>query len=62
MTYRVSGKQAVLGHAPGTTFEADLGEVQEARLLAGGALERVTEQATTAGKPEGTPPEPATEE
>lgn len=36
--YEVSAPSAVLGHGPGESFEADLDPVQEARLLAGGAL------------------------
>jgi len=42
MKYRVSGKQAVFGNAPGTEFEADIPEVQAARLVAGSALEVVS--------------------
>lgn len=45
MTYRVSGIQPVLDHAPGTEFDAEISEIQEARLIAAGALERVEEQA-----------------
>jgi hypothetical protein len=37
-TYRVTSKHRVLGHEPGTVFEDELDPVQEARLLAGGAL------------------------
>jgi hypothetical protein len=36
--YRVNDQRAVLGHEPGTTFEADIPEAQEKRLLASGAL------------------------
>jgi hypothetical protein len=41
-TYLVSAPSRVLGHEPGTEFEAELTAVQEARLLASGALKTVT--------------------
>ena len=37
-SYRVSGANPVLGHAPGEEFEAELDEVMEQRLLDCGAL------------------------
>lgn len=39
--YRVCGSRAVLGHLPGDEFPADLPEVQEQRLVAGGHIERL---------------------
>ena len=39
--YEVTGTQPVLDHEPGTYFEADIPPVQEARLLASGALRLV---------------------
>jgi hypothetical protein len=39
--YRVSGSHEVLGHKPGEEFEADLDGVTEARLYAGGHIERL---------------------
>lgn len=39
--YKVCGTAAVLEHAPGKTFTADLDSVQEQRLLDGGAIKRV---------------------
>ena len=39
--YQVTGIQPVLDHEPGSIFEADLEPVQEARLLASGALIRL---------------------
>lgn len=38
--YRVSGPHSVLGHEPGSTFEAELDSAQEARLLASGAIKK----------------------
>lgn len=49
--YRVNAPSAVLGREPGETFEADLDTEQEARLLAGGALE-VEADPAPATKPE----------
>jgi len=37
-TYRVGGAQPVLDHAPGSTFQAELDPVFEARLLERGSL------------------------
>jgi hypothetical protein len=54
--YRVTSKQHVLGHEPGAEFEADIPEVQAARLLAGGALELVAGPADP-GEPEPKPEE-----
>jgi hypothetical protein len=39
--YRVTGTATVLGHAPNTTFEADLPPEQEAPLLKIGAIQEV---------------------
>lgn len=39
--YRVASKHPVLDNEPGSEFEADIPEVQAARLLACGALETV---------------------
>jgi len=41
--YRVASKHRVLGHEPGEEFEAEIDSVQEARLLAGGHLEPVSD-------------------
>ncbi len=38
--YTVVGTNAVFGHAPGESFEADLSEFDEARLIAGGHIEK----------------------
>ena len=43
--YRVAGSQAVLDHEPGSTFEAEIPEDQEARLLERGSLIRVLSDA-----------------
>lgn len=40
--YKVSGDVEVLGHAPGSVFEAVLPEEQERMLLEGGALSKST--------------------
>lgn len=40
--YRVVGTAEVLGHAPGSTFEAEIPAEQEARLLERGSLARVS--------------------
>lgn len=45
-TYRVNGKHRVLDQEPGTTFEAELAPIQEARLLEAGALVIVDEPAS----------------
>ena len=37
-TYRVAGPVEVLGHEPGSTFDAYLSDAQEKRLLDSGAL------------------------
>jgi len=39
--YRVVGKNEVLGHKHGEEFEAELDGVTEARLYAGGHIERL---------------------
>lgn len=41
--YRVVSKHRVCGHEPGVEFEADLSEVQAARLIAGRHLEPVSD-------------------
>jgi len=46
--YRVAGEHDVLGHKPGSTFEAEIPADQEARLLERGSLTRVL---TDAPKP-----------
>lgn len=38
--YLVTGIHAVLGHAPGEEFTADLSDEQETALIAGGAIVR----------------------
>lgn len=44
-TYRVTGPHhRVLGHEPGEEFEAELGAVQEERLIRSGHLERLTHE------------------
>ena len=43
--YRVAGPHAVLDHEPGSTFEAEIPEDQEARLLERGSLIRVLSDA-----------------
>lgn len=43
--YRVAGPHAVLDHEPGSTFEAEIPEDQEARLLERGSLIRVQSDA-----------------
>lgn len=43
--YSVNAPSAVLGHEPGTEFEAELDPVVEKRLLDGGALKVVTQSA-----------------
>ena len=43
--YKVVGTAEVLGHAPGSTFEAEIPEDQEARLLERGSLIRVLSDA-----------------
>ena len=43
--YRVVGTAEVLGHAPGSTFEAEIPAEQEARLLERGSLIRVLSDA-----------------
>lgn len=48
--YEVGGPSEVLGHSPGTTFEADLSPAQEL-LVDGGALRPIDE------KPAAAPPE-----
>lgn len=45
--YRVTGDRAVLGHAPGSVFEADLDSDLEQRLLARGALAKTRSDAKT---------------
>ncbi len=40
--YRVVGTAEVLGHAPGSTFEAEIPAEQEARLLERGSLATVS--------------------
>lgn len=40
--YKVSGSVEVLGHAPGSVFEAFIPEEQEAQLLESGALSKST--------------------
>lgn len=50
-TYRVSGPNAVLEHAPGQTFQADLDEVQERRLIESGSLEETSPTTTKEDKP-----------
>lgn len=37
-TYRVAGPSEVFGHSPGTTFERELTEGEEERLIGGGAI------------------------
>lgn len=46
--YRVTGTAEVMGHAPGSTFEAEIPADQEARLIQRGSLVRVL---TDAPKP-----------
>jgi len=46
-TYEVGAKSRVLGHEPGTQFEADLDPKQEARLIDSGALKTVAPKAPT---------------
>lgn len=41
--YRVCGTNRVFGHAPGTKFDAELSDIQEERLVAGGHIERVVD-------------------
>jgi hypothetical protein len=43
--YRVAGEHDVLGHKPGSTFEAEIPADQEARLLERGSLTRVDKDA-----------------
>lgn len=43
--YRVAGTAEVLGHAPGSTFEAEIPADQEARLIKRGSLVRVQKDA-----------------
>lgn len=49
--YRVSGSQRVLGHEPGSRFEADLDPAHETRLIGAGHLTRLAEREK---KPEST--------
>jgi hypothetical protein len=42
--YKVSGVQAVLDHEPGQIFRADIPLIQEQRLIASGALERLADE------------------
>ncbi len=52
--YEVTAPSRVLGHEPGTEFEADIPDAQEKRLLGRGALRRVdTDAATVDPLPEG---------
>lgn len=44
MRYRVAGPREVLGHAAGESFDADIDYVTEARLVAGGHIERVARE------------------
>jgi hypothetical protein len=37
-TYRVTAPSAVFGHEPGTVFERDIPDEQEAQLIASGAI------------------------
>lgn len=46
--YVVAGSHKVFGHEPGTEFEADLTEFDEARLIKGGALAKAKK--TTKGR------------
>jgi len=46
--YRVTGTAEVMGHVPGSTFEAEIPADQEARLIQRGSLVRVL---TDAPKP-----------
>ena len=39
-SYEVTATSAVLGHEPGSTFEALLPEIQEQRLIEGGAIRK----------------------
>lgn len=45
MRYRVVGPREALGHAPGESFDAELDHLTEARLVAGGHIERVARDA-----------------
>ncbi len=38
--YKVTGPNEVLEHAPGSVFEADISEEQEALLIGGGHIEK----------------------
>ena len=41
--YRVTGGRTILGHEPGSEFEADLNKAHEERLLKNGFIEVVEE-------------------
>lgn len=58
-TYKVIGRSTTLGHKPGETFEADISDKHEARLIQRGSLEVVTSQKPAPEIPGGkTPPVP----
>lgn len=61
--YRVDGPNEVLGHPPGSLFEAELTEEQEAFYLDGGHLSKAAANAkVTDGDPIVTPAQQALEE
>ncbi len=50
-TYEVSGDRPVLGYEPGDTFDAEIPDAQETRLLNRGALRVVGEESSSGDEP-----------
>ncbi len=62
LKYRVIGGRAILGHKPGTEFEADLKPSHEARLVKLGHIEVVVEKPKATKDPVSSKDQPKEEE